>query len=320
MPVRLILLSTLAAVTLIWENASRPAIADAVQTSPPPLPEISVTAPRPPTPEELAGDAVRTFIHTHAAPAVVSGQLARWGVGRDVGICPLTVGLSPSFNEFISARILAVAASVGAPIQAGGRCSRHNVYIVFATDPEKALDAMVKQDSRLLGFHYAHQTRDLERITRPVQGWYVTTTHGAYGDESTDDAEPLLPFETNILNQGKRPAGLAGSRLSSGISSGIVNVVVVADVKEMVGRAIGAIADYMAVLTLTQAFASERCGTLPSITDIMLPNCDDREKLTGITAGDLAFLRALYKADMEANLPLERSDIHNQMMQQFDRL
>jgi hypothetical protein len=250
---------------------------------------------------------------------VVSEQLARWGVGRDVGICPLTVGLSPNLNDFISARILAVAASVGAPVQAARVCSRHNVYIVFATDPEKALDDMVKQNPRLLGFHYPRQTRDVERIIRPIQGWYVTTTHGAYGDESTDDAEPLLPFETDILNKGKRPAGRAGSRLSSGISSGIVNVVIIADANKIVGRPIGAIADYMALLTLTQAFASERCGTLPSITDIMVPNCDGREDLTGITAGDLAFLRALYKTDLEANLPLERSDIHNNMMQQFGR-
>jgi hypothetical protein len=31
-----------------------------------------------------------------------------------VGICPRTVGLSPAFNDFVSARILAVAESVGA--------------------------------------------------------------------------------------------------------------------------------------------------------------------------------------------------------------
>jgi hypothetical protein len=287
-------------------------------SSPPPLPEVTVEAPRPPTPEELAGHAVSDFIVAHAAPAF-SGQLARWGVGRDPGICPLTVGLSPSFNDFVSARVLAVAETVGAPIQAG-RCT-HNVYIIFATDPQKALADMVKQNEQLLGFHYPAQTSDLERITHPIQGWYVTTTHGAWAGETIDEAIPVLPLwnPRDIFSNARQPDGLAGSRLGSDMSSGIINVLIIADAKKMVGRPIGAIADYVAVLTLSQPYKSELCGALPSITDFMLANCHEREKLTGITAGDLAFLRALYKADIEAVLPLERSDINNIMMRQFHR-
>jgi hypothetical protein len=297
----------------------RAAMGGAVQTSSPaPLPEVTVTAPRPPTPEELSGNAVSDFIRTHAAPAVVSGQLARWGggIGRGVGICPITVGLSPGFNDFVSARILAVAVSVGAPIQAAERC-RHNVYIVFAADPQNTLKQMVKQDPRILGYHYAQQTRDLETVNRPIQGWYLTSTRGARGDETIDEPNPLLPPESGILNQGKHPSGLPGSRLSSSISSAIVNVVIVVDVNKIEGRPIGAIADYLAVLTLTQAFATERCGTLPSIMDMMLPNCHEKEARTGITAGDLAFLRALYKADLDAVLPLERDSVENSMKRQF---
>jgi hypothetical protein len=322
MPVRTALLSIFIASLLIGGNALRPESAGAAQTSaPPPLPEVTVTAPRPPTKEELAGDAVANFVHVHAAPTVVTGQIARWGggIGRGEGICPITIGLSSRLNDFVSARILAVAASVGAPVQTGGGCSRHNVYIVFATDPQKALDEMVKRDSSILGFHYPQQTRDLERISRPIQGWYVTSTRGVHGDESVDEANPLLPLESKVLNQGKHPAGIPGSRLSSGISSAIVNVVIVADVNKIVGRPIGAIADYLAMLTLTQAFASDQCGALPSILDMMKPNCGEREELTGVTAGDLGFLRALYKADLEEVLPLERGSIEGSMTRQFEQ-
>jgi len=70
-------------------------------------------------------------------------------------------------------------------------------------------------------------------------------------------------------------------------------------------------------LTLTQAFRSEQCGTLPSVTDLMLPNCTASEKLTGVTAGDLAFLRALYETDLQDVLTLERGNIQNIMMRQF---
>jgi hypothetical protein len=295
--------------------------ADAATSAPPALPEVTVMAPRPPTLEELAGDAVSNFVHAHAAPAPVTGQLARWGggIGRGLGLCPITIGLSPRLNDFVSARILAVAVSVGAPVQAEGRCSRHNVYIVFANDPEKALEDMAKQDSKILGFHYAQRTRDLERIDRPIQGWYLTSTRGVHGDETLDEPNPLLPLDGpyNPLRAGKHPAGLPGSRLGSGVSSAIVNVVIVADTSKIVGRPIGAIADYVAVLALTQAFASDRCGTLPSIMDMMLPDCGEREQLTGVTAGDLAFLRALYKGDLEEVLALERSIILDNMRRQF---
>lgn len=303
-----------------WEgnrgvNATLPSMSADAQTSPSsPVPEVTVTAPRPPTPQELAGSAVSDFIHVHAHPAVVTGQLARWRIG----LCPpVTVGLSPRFNDFISARILAVAASVGAPVQEAGKCSRRNVYIVFATEPQRALDALMKQDPKLLGFHYHLQTKNLETISRPIQGWYVTSSRGAKGDETIDEADPLLAQGTGILDQGKHPAGLPGSRLTNYISSAIVNVIIVADANKMVGRAIGSIADYLAVLTLTQAFSSEQCGTLPSIMDMMLSGCGEREKPTGITAGDLAFLRALYQTDQENVLTLERGNIQNIMMRQF---
>jgi hypothetical protein len=298
-------------------DAAQPVSSAAQTSTSPPLPEVTVTAPRPPTPQELAGDAVANFVHTHAGPSVVAGQLARWGVGRGPGICPLTQGLSPRLNDFVTARILAVAASVGAPLEPAGQC-KHNVYIVFTAEPAKTLDALVKQDPRILGFHYSQDTRKLETLTRPIQGWYLTATRGVRGDQTLDEAEPLLPLETNILNQGKHPAGLPGSRLSSGISSAIVNVVIVADVKKIVGRPIGPVADYLAVLTLSQTFSAEHCGALPSIMDLMLPDCSGREELTGVTAGDLAFLRALYKADLEEILPLERSGIQDGMMREFE--
>jgi hypothetical protein len=73
------------------------------------------------------------------------------------------------------------------------------------------------------------------------------------------------------------------------------------------------------MLTLTQAVNPERCGTLPSILDMLVPNCGESEKLTGVTAGDLAFLRALYKADIEAVPAVERGNIHNSMMREFER-
>src|ERR1700683_1271395 len=123
------------------DNASAPARA---QTGPsPPLPEVAVTAPRPPTPRELAGEAVPNFIASHAVPSIAIHQLTRW----KIGICPLTLGLSPAFNDFVLARIDAVADAVAAPHQSAAQC-KHNVLILFTTDPQRQLDEVMKEGSR----------------------------------------------------------------------------------------------------------------------------------------------------------------------------
>lgn len=304
-----------ASLFLVWLVLANSARADASSTPATKLPEVTVTAPRPPTPQELAGDAVHNFVRVHAAPALVTGQLARW----NVEVCPKTEGLSPAVSDFISARILAIAASVGAPYRKRDRCAagRHNIYVFFTTEPKKALTELVKQDPRVLGYRRSRM-KELEKITPPIQGWYVNTSRGAWGDETIDEVNPLLPLEFDILRKGKHPAGLPGSRFGSSISSNIVNVVIIADANKLVGHAIGPMADYIAMLALTQDFGSEQCGTLPSIMDYMARKCGDREQPTGITAGDLAFLRGLYRADMEVFLPMERSSIINHMVREFN--
>jgi hypothetical protein len=237
-------------VGLVWANGS---LAQAPESQETPLPSVTIIAPRPPTPQELAGRAVPDFIRMHARIVVVTGQLARWRTA----ICPITAGLSPAFNDWVSARILAVAASVGAPHQQGENCKgRHNAYVFFTADPARALDELEKQDPRLLGFHYLSETRDLKKVTRPIQGWYVTASRGARGGSTIDEAYPVFPwFSGSVGDRAPRPAGEPGSRLTSHVSSEIVNVVILVDVKNIVDQPIGPIADFVSVLALTQAFA-----------------------------------------------------------------
>jgi hypothetical protein len=75
------------------------------------IPQITVIAPRPPEAREIAGDNVATFIRKHGQPSKRIGLLGRWAEP----VCPLTQGLAQSFNDFINARIQAIAAAVHAP-------------------------------------------------------------------------------------------------------------------------------------------------------------------------------------------------------------
>jgi hypothetical protein len=268
---------------------------------PPAIPEVTVTAPKPPDPQQIAGENVPNFIKKHGKPALLTGQLGRW----ITEICPRTEGLTSAFNGFVTARVEAIAASVGAPHEWAAQC-RPNVAIYFTDAPQKVLDEVVKRAPRLLGFHYPHETKRLATVNRPIQAWYVTAMRGATGADVIDDI------------WGDVPAGRLGSRLSTGKSSLIVFVLVVADTRKLLNFSIGSISDYIAVLTLSRPTSLDGCEPLPSIVDLMSPICGAVSDSIAITAGDAAYLRALYSVGMEQPLSLQRNDIQNKMMREFE--
>jgi hypothetical protein len=61
----------------------------------------------------------------------------------------------------------------------------------------------------------------------------------------------------------------------------------------------------------------DQCAPLPSITDLLAGGCAT-PVADALTAVDRAYLKALYAADLEKNLNLERGDIHQQMMRQIE--
>lgn len=275
-----------------------PAVSVAV--GPSTVPEVTVTAPKPPEPQQLVGQSVPSFIRNHGKPAVLSGQLGRWVTE----ICPRAEGLAPDFNGFISARVQAIAASVGAPHHWAAQC-RTNVAIYFTADPQAMLDEVAKRAPQLLGFHYPHQAKRLATVNRPIQAWYVTAIRGMAGEDVIDDI------------WGTMPPGRLGSRLTLGRSSLIVFVLIVADIRKLANFSVGPISDYIALLTLSRPASLDGCGQLPSIIDLMSPVCGSNSTTTALTAGDTAYLRALYSLNMEQPLSLQRMDIHNKMMREF---
>jgi hypothetical protein len=286
----------------------------------PEIPTVTVTAPKPPDPEQLAGDSVPKFIAAHARPAAVTGQLARW----HEGICPVSSGLSPGFNAFVSARIEAISAIVGAPHREIGHC-KHNIQIIFTTEPEKLIDEVSKKrGSALLGYHYSRDTQKLATFRHPIQGWYVTATQNDNGEFAIDDAAPIQQQSAPIssvaafaLQSGTTPGGRLGTRLVTGLSSLLVHVLVIADLRKVNGYTIGSISDYLAMLVLSQTQSPDTCGPLPSILDLMASHCDAQEKPEAVTAGDLAFLHALYSTDLREKYSLEAGDIQHSMMREF---
>jgi hypothetical protein len=302
----------------------------AAQTEPlnastsPEIPDVTVTAPPLPTDQELAGDGLYQFIVHHATVHFVNtgttGNLARWRGGKQ-SICPLTIGLSPGHNAFVTARVRALAEYVGAPVQSDPQC-KNNVQILFTNNPQEKMDAVIKWATVYFRNRYTGGMRNLItfRSDHAIQGWYMTTKGGAIV-LNTDvalvrlDVLPVWPQITqNYIGSGTLGTRLGGG---SGSGSGIGIVILVVDTTKVAGYTIETIADYLAMLTLSVAQSPDHCDPLPSILDLMSSSCGTREMPAAITAGDLAFLKALYYKNTGLGPSLSRNEIDANMMRQF---
>jgi hypothetical protein len=291
----------------------------------PEIGDVTVKAPAPPTDQELAGDSLDEFILHHATTHYVNtsttGNLARWRGGKQ-SICPRAEGLSPGYNAFVTARLRALAAYVGAPVESDPQCQA-NVQILFTSNPQEKMDSVTKWATGP-AFHnrYAGGARDLIafKSDHAIQGWYLTTGGGS-AVLNTDVAliglnvQPIWPQ----ITQKYIGSGATGTRVGggSGSGSGIGIVILVVDTSKVVGSTIGTIADYLAMLTLSVAQSPDHCDPLPSILDLMSSSCGTREMPTAITAGDLAFLKALYYKNTGLGPSLSRSAIEDNMAGQF---
>jgi hypothetical protein len=287
--------------------------------------DVTVKAPTAPTDQELAGNSLDEFIvhhaTTHFVDTTTTGNLARWRGGRQ-SICPLTEGLSPGYDAFVTARLRALAAYVGAPVEPDLQC-KANVQIVFTSHPQEKMDSITKwATGPAFQNRYAGGGKDLIafKSDHAIQGWYMTTGGGS-AVLNTDigmvgfSIQPVWPQ----IAQKYIGSTATGTRVSggSGTASGIGIVILVVDTTKVVGYTIGTIADYLAVLTLSVAQSPDHCDLLPSILDIMSSSCGTREMPTGITAGDLAFLKALYYKNTGIGPSLSRAAIEANMMDQF---
>ena len=308
-------------------HAGLPSIAHEVNAKTPlELPDVTVTAPAPPTQEELAGDSLYQFIAHHATVHYVTTSttrnLARWRGGKQ-SICPLTVGLSAADNALVTARLRAVAAYVGAPVQPNPGCEDDNVQIVFTSNPREPMDAVLDWATAAFGSRYSGGMRDLIEYKgdHAIQGFYITTRGGAVV-LNTDaalvglDVRPVWPQ----ISEKYLGSQHVGTRLGGGSGSGIGigGVILVVDTTKVAGYPIGTLADYLAMLTLSVAQSPDHCDPLPSILDLMSSGCGTRAKPAALTAGDLAFLKALYYRDSGLGPSLSRAAIHDNMTRQFE--
>ena len=273
-------------------------------------PTVVVTGQR--TTEDV-DTVVSRFIDQHAAPNRKTGQYMRDDVWP---ICPVTLGLPPAYNAFVTSRVLAVATKVGAKV--GGAGCKSNVQILFTDQPHEVVEALSqKTRGAILGAHYVHETSQLLEVTHPIQAWYVTGTR--YDENSispvisVDRQSNTKPLDDKHIGMDdaywNAPSHVAlGSNIPMRRISAIANVLIIADLKAVGGSEIGPVADYIAMLALSEPRSLDDCNPLPSILDLMSTACAGRAKPVALTDNDWAYLKGLYTADLGARSVSEQKE------------
>jgi hypothetical protein len=265
------------------------------------LEEVTINARRPIDRATLEQVVIPRFVQSHASANPFINQVGRW---RD-DVCPITTGLQPAYNDFVTHRVLVVAQTVGAPTRGVGEKCAANVEIAFTPTPQGLVDHIAKTYPSLLGFYYAAQFKEVTTFSRPIQAWYVTATRTGDGVRWTDSQQsgPLFQKRHDL-----------GSRLSSSLSSEFVHVFVIVDSNKVTGYSLQSVSDYIAMLALTRMASLDGCNELPSITDLLAKGCEAGVPPGGLTAADSAFLKALYSSDLAKNLNIERGSLHDRMV------
>ena len=268
---------------------------------------VTVTGQVPQTRTET----MRGFTRSYVAPSMLTGKLARWADP----ICPLIIGLKPDEKLAVSERIKKDARSVGAPVQARQAC-RPNITIAFAANPQELMTKIVEEHWNLARTVFGDidgpmHARKLSKISAPIQAWYGTTTKDARGFPGSQES----PYPDVAAFSG--PSSLnyvaKASFLDDGVKSFFSHVFVVVDLGKVTGRELATIADYVAVLSLSQTDTFATCRNMPSVTNLLMPDCAENLKTTALSDADLAFLRGVYKMEAGGRLNLQIGDIVREM-------
>jgi hypothetical protein len=267
------------------------------------LETVIVTAPKfhaGVTPNAIAHDFVKSF----AAPTVLRDGIARW----QVAICPYFGGLMPEGAAVMETRLRTIAGQTGVRMKNNKGC-RPNLIVISTPQPQVYLDAIHAKNVEVLGYHGA------TIVTHPIQAWYVTGTEDIRGEVTLDeDISNIVGCDMSgcHLTEGNMTSS-DGWRAHPDVSSDLLYVTIIIDSSKTGSYRVGEITDYVTMLALSQTQDYDDCQLMPSITNLLSANCDDKLKPSEIAPTDIAYLKGVYKMDAGAKLQIQQNQIAAEM-------
>lgn len=222
---------------------------------------------------------VELFIRalTHNPAAADDYSAVRW----NTPICILVAGMSAVSAGAVSDRISQISIAAGAPL-ARAPC-QPNFIVVASTDPDRILDAWYARDQGLFGDATPAQIHQfLQRSrSRPVRVWYNIDPGRKAGMRNGHFVPSATQADSSVF------LGNAVVDFSS--------VFAIIDTHRTEHVALTQLADYLAMMGLTDVDPEADLGGAPTILRLFAPAQDGA--LSGLSNWDTAFLKALYHSN-----------------------
>jgi hypothetical protein len=235
--------------------------------------------------------------------------LARW----HVPVCPQVTGMPRENGEFILWRISEVARGAGVPL-AGERC-HPNLFVFVTLDPQQLLTDM-QQRQRAVTFGHASPVEIDEFIATPrvARVWYDSAMEAS---DSSSAAHGFPPFGQLIGAPGL-PGDVTSdweraSRVTRTEERAFTYVCIVVDKGRLQGVTLGQLADYIAMVGLTQIKPGAQLSNVPTI--LRLFDGAPQAALPGMSDWDQAFVKAVYAT--EQSVVVQRSEIAQGMLREI---
>lgn len=265
-----------------WGASSDDAQLSGIET-PASLPQVTVEAQR-----EAKRKRVAHFVATVTRQVSSYESLARW---HDQ-VCPAVMGLPRAQDEFILARISAIARSTGVPL-APEHCTP-NAFVVITADTSAFFQTLyARQSGKFVDTSGSRMPvraiHEFANSTKPIRALYNSALVGALGNPLNSNQCPEVPGRLKNCE-----ASL--SRLRWDDVQSIGSVFILADAKRINGMNIGAVADYISLLSLAEINLDADFSAQDSVLRLF-DNSTDAKTISALSAWDAAFLKALYATD-----------------------
>jgi hypothetical protein len=270
-------------------------------------------------------EVVRNFVGAMSVAPRGNDQLARW----DRRICPGVAGLRPRYAQFLIDRMAQRAFDVGLDVGEPG--CRANILIVVTPDPDGVALDLYENHAGALGYfdngRNATRGRDALRETfvnsdAPVRWWHVS-------DDTNVDGMPIAEPPGAPCSMGPdvyqllqcapvtRPPGASRIRAMVRQDFGAAFVIVDANRLPETGPDFNALADYIAMVSLSQLDPMTDVSAYPTVLNLWRAGGAAPDAMTD---WDVSYLRGLYATRTRdvRDTRAQESSITREMMRDGD--
>lgn len=284
---------------------------------------VAPAAAQEPAPDDIIvtgtrlNEMIREFVGEVSTAQTAEDQIARW----NRNVCTQIAGLHQREAQFVADRIAQRAHQV--QLRPGGPNCRANVLIFVTPDADRFTQELTRLFPEVFDPNVANMHTQGDQALaafvsneRPVRWWHVSQTvsrEGAIvrnsdprwraGTGGTDGLTGLTVVRTN-----------ANSRLERATRQDFNRVVIVVDATRAAGQRFDALADYVAMIALSQVDPEADVSTNDTILNLFAPRGNGAASPSGLTTWDVAYLDGLYNARRNAqNARRQEADISRRM-------